>query len=119
MGGTGARMLEFLRDALESGMVDPEVGRKLLGAFGGTERPLRNQVLGLQILAEIALVLDQQALALETLRLAEERGLMDIFILDHCPLFDSITDTAGLRAIRDRVATRASRVLHAFRALAS
>ena len=119
MGGTAGRMLEFLRHALESKMVDPELGKKLLGAFGGTDHPLRNQVLGLQVLAELALVLDQQTLALDTLRLAEDRGLMDLLVLDNCPLFDAVTDTAALRAIRDRVATRASRVLHAFRAMAS
>jgi len=119
MGGNAGRLMEFLRDAVGNGVADPEAGRKLMTMFGGDGRPLRNQLIGMQLLAEIALVVGQEPLALDTLAAAEQIGLMDVVILDRCPLFDTVSDTARLREIRDRVATRAARVLHAFRALAT
>src|SRR5262249_33703624 len=113
-----SRLLEFIATAADTGTLDADVWRTFVGKFGGTGQPLRGQLMGLQLLSEIALVLGDAKLSIETLAEAERLGLVDIVMLDKCPLYEQVTSSAAFRQIRDRVAARAARVLAAFRSTA-
>jgi hypothetical protein len=73
------------------------------------------QVIGLQFMAEIAIILGHHDLAIRALARAADLGLMDITWLDHCPLFAALAMDLRWRAIHEAVAVRASAVLVAFR----
>jgi serine/threonine-protein kinase len=115
MGPQASRLLTFITQAAESQMIDPTVWKQFLAVFGGADRPIRSQLIGLQVVAELALTLDRTDLALETLDQAEKLGLMDVVVLDRCPLFDRVVNEGRFRALRKRVAQRAADVLAAFR----
>jgi hypothetical protein len=116
MGAQASRLVTFISSAAEAGMADPQVWQQFLALFGGNDRPHRQQLIGLQMLAEVALTLDRTDLAIDTLEQAERIGLIDVVVLDRCPLFDRIANEVAFRALRKRVAGRAAEVLTAFRA---
>ena len=119
MGNHASKLVTFISAAAESGMVEPDVWQQFLSVFGGSnDLPIRGQLMGLQILAEIALVLGKHELALDTLEQADRMGLLDIVVIDKCPLFDAVADFPRFQALRQRVAVRAVRVLAAFRSTA-
>ena len=106
----------IVHDCVLANELLPERWAEALNAFSD-ERPARTKVLGFQIMAEIALVFDRPALAIEALRLSSNNGLIDITWLDRCPLFDdAFTSEPEWKAIHDDVSARAARVLAAFRA---
>jgi hypothetical protein len=97
----------------------PETWHNVQQAFTDTDHPVRQQLMGLQLLTEIALVRREPELALEPLAIAARTGLMDIVWLDHCPLLVQLADDARYTPIRAQVADRATRVLAAFRSVTS
>jgi hypothetical protein len=118
MGANANRLLQFISETAEGGMVDPVVWRTFLEQFGGANQPLRGQLIGLQLLSEIALIVGKPQLAIDTLEEADRHGLMDVIILDKCPLYEQLQPLRAYRAIRDSVSARAARVLAAFRSTA-
>jgi hypothetical protein len=70
------------------------------------------------VLSEIAIVLDQDEFAFETLEHADRLGLIDIVVLEKCPLFERVQHVSRFREIRERVRQRASKVLAGFRSTA-
>jgi serine/threonine-protein kinase len=117
MGPNARSTIGFLRHANETGRVDVETARLFIAGLRRNDHPLRGKLLGLQIIAEIALVHANHELAIEALTTADELGLIDIVVLTKCPLFDPIADLPAFREIRARVAARAAQVLAAFRAV--
>ena len=118
LGPYAGRLLEVVSQAAETGHIDRAVWPMFLQVFGGAGRPLRGQLMGLQLLSEIALVLGNPEAAIDALEVADRMGLIDIVVLDRCPLFDRVHDEPRFQALRGRVAERAARVLAAFRSAA-
>jgi eukaryotic-like serine/threonine-protein kinase len=116
MGTYASRLLEFVAQAASTGNIDAETWRMFVAKFGGTGQPLRSQLMGLQLLSELALVLGDPMLSIDTLEEADRLGLIDVVVLDKCPLYERVSAETSFRRCRDRVASRASRVLAAFRA---
>lgn len=100
----------------EHGTFDRHAWTESVASQQDPERPHRFQVVGLQRLAEAAMLMDQQEAAFETLTAAASFGLVDVVWLDDCPLFSSLHGDPAFDAIRAVVAERASRMLTAFRA---
>lgn len=113
-----ADMLAFFRHTVATGQLDRALWNQLDQRIARPGRPLRMQVMGLQLMAETALALGSHDLALRALARATELGLIDITWLDGCPLFSPLTIDLRWRVIRDDVAERAARVLAAFRSAA-
>jgi serine/threonine-protein kinase len=118
LGPFAGRMVEVVSRAAVTGDIESEMWPAFLHLFGGAGRPHRGQLMGLQLLSEMALVLGKVGPALDALEAADRMGLIDIVVLDRCPLFDRLTDEPRFQAVRGRVAERAARVLAAFRAAA-
>jgi serine/threonine-protein kinase len=119
IGPQGDRLLRFMNSLARDQHPTPDTWRNVQEAFTDDDHPMRQQLMGLQLLAEVALVRREPELALEPLALAANKGLMDIVWLDHCPLFAQLADDARFAPIRARVAERAARVLAAFRSVTS
>jgi serine/threonine-protein kinase len=119
IGPQGDRLLRFMNTLARDAHPTPETWRNVQEAFTDSEHPVRQQLMGLQLLTEIALVRREPELALEPLAIAARTGLMDIVWLDHCPLLAQLADDARYTPIRAQVADRAARVLAAFRSVTS
>jgi hypothetical protein len=115
MGEGASKIAEFMTEIARTGEVDPDAFRRFLAMFSGADQPIRQQLMGLQLLTEGALNFDRVEIALETLATAAQRGLMDRVWLDHCPLFIKVQKVPRFIATRDYVANRAAKVLSAFR----
>ena len=76
----------------------------------------RRLALFLQMRAEITGAVGDAEQTLDTLRLAGESGLIDVFWLDRCPLFDAIRGDARFAAVHELVKRRADAILAAYRA---
>jgi hypothetical protein len=83
--------------------------------FTQRAQPHRMQVIGLQLMAEIAVAIDEHELALRALGHAADMGLLDVTWLDGCPLFTRFAHDLSWRILRDDIARRADRALAAFR----
>jgi serine/threonine-protein kinase len=118
MGETPMHTIEFVRVLKTSADVDSTAWRDYL-APRGPDSPLRPHLISLQILGELALVFGRKDLALDAIGHAADIGLMDITWLDHCPLFLEVRSRPELAKIRLKVQARASRVLAAFRSVAT
>jgi len=105
----------FLAEVADEANVDPAMWHRVSTMFGGPDHPVRQQLMGLQLLAEIAMVFGRDAVGLEMLRTAAQRGLLDVVWLDRCPLFMALSTRQEFVEIRTQVADRAERVLAAFR----
>jgi len=114
-----SKIIEFMVSLGRTGTVDQAAWRRFLAMYVGTDHPQRQQLLGLQILVEGALVYDRLDIALETFAIAAQRGLMDRVWLDHCPLFARVATDPRFLEARTIVDARAARVLAAFRATQS
>ena len=115
VGGGASRIVEFMTAIARTGGIDPVAWQRFLMKYGGVDQPIRQQLMGLQLLTEGALIFDRHDIALDTLANAEQRGLIDRVWLDHCPLFQKLHQVPRYIATRDLVANRAARVLSAFR----
>ena len=114
-GGESTELLAVFKTWREHGTFDAESWRRAVLNLQAPDRPHRFQVVGLQRLAEMAILVEQREAALETLSAASQFGLIDVVWLDYCPLFTPLHADPGFQTIRDDVAARASRVLTAFR----
>ncbi len=114
-----ANKIGELLDAAVKGVVELDVWRRFIATFTTSDRPVRQQILGLQLIAEIAVLVHNHEIALEALSHASRFGLLDVVWLDRCPLFSELYETAGFATIRSEVAARAQRTLAAFRSTAS
>jgi serine/threonine-protein kinase len=119
IGTQGDRLLRFMNQLARDAEPSAEAWRNVQTAFTDDDHPARQQLMGLQLLAEIALVRHEPSLALEPLEIAARKGLMDIVWLDHCPLFVQLADEPRYAPIRAQVTQRAARVLAAFRSVTS
>ena len=119
IGQQGDRLLRFMNQLARDANPSAEAWRSVQAAFTDDDHPARQQLMGLQLLAEVALVRREPELAIEPLSIAARKGLMDIVWLDHCPLFVQLADDARYAPIRAQVAERAARVLSAFRSVTS
>ena len=116
MGEGASKIAEFMTQLAVTGTVRADAWQKFLAMFSGADQPQRQQLMGLQLLTEGALMFDRHEVALDTLTVATARGLMDRVWLDHCPLFLKIAKQPRDLDLRAQVAQRAQRVLSAFRA---
>jgi hypothetical protein len=99
----------------KTGGLDATAWQRFLAQYGGVDQPIRQQLMGLQLLTEGALIFDRHDIALDTLASADQRGLIDRVWLDRCPLFQKVHQMPRFIVTRDHVANRAARVLSAFR----
>jgi serine/threonine-protein kinase len=113
-----AHLLAFFKQSMITGQLDLAQWNQLDQRFTRRDRPQRMQILGLQLMTELAILLGHDDLAIRALAKAADLGLIDITWLDGCPLFAPLTVDLRWCAIRDAVALRADRVLAAFRAAA-
>jgi TolB-like protein len=111
-------MLAFFQHTVASGQIDLARWNQLDQRVVRPERPIRMQIMGLQLMTETALILHQFDLAVRALAKAVELGLLDVTWLDGCPLFAPVIRDLRWRALRDDVAQRAARVLAAFHSAA-
>lgn len=79
--------------------------------------PIRQFLIKLQIMSEIALLLDQHELALDGITRLVDLEFMDVTWLDRCPLIAKIANDPRFPPLRQRVGERAASVLAAFRAV--
>jgi serine/threonine-protein kinase len=77
--------------------------------------PMRQFLIKLQIMSEIALLLDQVELGLDGITRLVDLEFIDITWLDRCPLIAKIANDPRFPPLRRRVGERASSVLAAFR----
>ncbi|HET9621576.1 MAG TPA: serine/threonine-protein kinase [Kofleriaceae bacterium] len=112
-------LLAFFQHTVATGALDRARWEQLTAMFTRRDHPHRMQVLGLQLMAEIAVVLDEPDLAVRALGHAADMGLVDVIWLDGCPLFARFAHDLSWRTLRDEIARRADRVLAAFRGAAS
>lgn len=119
IGQQGDRLLRFMNELARNDHPPLEIWRSVQDAFTDNDHPARQQLMGLQLLAEVALVRHEPQLALEPLAIAATKGLMDLVWLDHCPLFAQLAGEPRYVPIRAQVAERAARVLAAFRSVTS
>jgi hypothetical protein len=123
MNQQASRLIDYVARIADTGLhekfSDRATWQPFLETFGGPDRPHRSQLMGLQMLAEVALVLGNDSASIDTLEVADRMGLLDIVVLDRCPLFDRVTGEARFQVVRGRVAERAARVLAAFRSTAA
>ncbi len=115
MGGTAARISGFMTQLAHQGTIEPDAWKRFLSLFAGVDQPHRQQLMGLQLLTEGALMYDKLDIALDTLEVAAQRGLMDRVWLEHCPLFAKVEKRPRYLELHARVAARAAQVLAAFR----
>nr|HEX4312623.1 protein kinase [Kofleriaceae bacterium] len=112
MGEHAVAILHFLR---QGGDLDMVAWQRFIDSYrAGADRPLRPQLMGLQLVTECALLVNQIDIAWKTLAQAEQLGLMDVVWLDNCPLVARFIGSRRLAELRDRVDLRAKRVLAAF-----
>jgi len=113
-----ALLLAVFERASRTGALDPAQWEALEQALTRPERPVRSQLMGLQLMTELSLLLDQHDLALRALGKATDTGLIDITWLRRCPVFAPITGDLRWLAVHDAVEQRAAAMLAAFRAAA-
>jgi hypothetical protein len=118
MGVTASRLVDYLTDAVKDGDIEQGLPTGFIAQFGGQGKPLRGQLIGLQLLAELSILFDHPETALEILEDADRKHFMDVVVLEKCILFDRVRPSARFQRLRDSVADRAARVLAAFRATA-
>ena len=118
MGGNAARIADFVQQAAATGRVDPVAWDSFLAIYAnaGPDTPIRQQIFGLQLLTEIALMFGDRDAALSTLARAVDRGLLDVGWLDHCQALHPLYGHEDFHELRIVVAQRATAVLGAIRA---
>ena len=111
-----SKIMGFLSALAQTGSFDQAAWQRFLAMYAGSDHPQRQQLMGLQLIVEVGLVHDRLDIALETLGVAAQRGLIDRVWLDHCPLFAKVAHDPRFVASRAVVSERADRVLATFRA---
>ena len=80
------------------------------------DQPHRAQLATLQRLVEMAAMMNQEAAAAGSMKIAVDYGLIDSFWARSCPVFARYDGSAWITEARDAIAARARSVLAAFRA---
>jgi TolB-like protein/predicted Ser/Thr protein kinase len=109
----------FVDQLDRSGELDREAWRRTLNEPFDPRVPRRQLLIRTQVYVEIALAFDQADLAIEAIERLNELGFMDITWLDKCPLMEKIVEHKRFARVRREVSERASRVLAAFRSVAT
>nr|MBA3454039.1 hypothetical protein [Deltaproteobacteria bacterium] len=117
-GNEGTDMVRTFNNWREGKPFDREAWDRVIKLLVKPSSPHRNQLVSLQRMAEMALIIEEPATAIDTISAASAFGLIDIVWLDNCPLFTRLRDEPSFREARAEVADRAWRVLSAFRAAA-
>jgi serine/threonine-protein kinase len=102
-------------EAIRKGAL-PEGAPTLDGLQASVEGAPRRRVLFCQMYAELHAYLGDTEGTLEGLHCASGAGLIDVFWMDRCPLFDPLRGDARFAAARMPVARRADEILDAYRA---
>ena len=118
MGPSANKLVDYISKTALDGKFDTDAWHGFLQEFGGELKPERGQLMGLQMLSEIAVVFGFDEFAIVALEQADRRNFIDIVVLEKCPLYDRIRNDARFKRLRANVAARAARVLAAFRATA-
>ena len=117
MGGGAEELTDLVARAIVKGELDHNEWTEKWSQFRiRGDAPVRQALMGMQIVAELLLLLGEQDSAFDSLEAAARTGLMDVVWLDGCPLFVALRASRRFTRIRDQVAARASRVLAAVRA---
>src|SRR5262249_28383551 len=116
MGQSASRMLGFIAHAAATGELELDSVARLTAKLSGGDRPRRQQILPLQLMAEVAVVLGREDVAQLALRNAADIGLIDLYWLDACPVCVSVGATTWFAEIRSDVRAFAANVLASFRA---
>jgi serine/threonine-protein kinase len=116
MGQGASKMIAMLAEAASTGEIDLDRVMLVAEKLGGPQRPRRQQILPLQLVSEVALLLDRDDVAQIALRRAADIGLIDIYWLDACPIFMRLGASAWFSTIRSDVRASAASVLASFRA---
>jgi eukaryotic-like serine/threonine-protein kinase len=112
------QMLAFVERTMTTGRLDLDEWSQLEQQFTRPDRSRRLQVMGLQLMSEMAILLGHDDLAIRALGRAADMGLIDVTWLDGCPLFSQVTGDLRWQAIHAQIAQRAARMLAAFRTAA-
>jgi len=118
MGDNATSVMDLVASSI-AGNVDTARWATIPEMYSGHDRPRRQQLLGLQMVSEMATVLGKHDVARDTLRQAVALGLIDTYWLGHCPLFVPFHDDSWFSEIRQGVADSASRVVTSFTAIAA
>lgn len=118
MGMTASRLVDYITDTVNDGAVGPGQVTEFIAQFGGAAKPLRGELIGLQLLSELSILYDRPETAVEILEEADRKHFLDVVVLEKCVLYDRVRSSLRFQQLRDRVATRAARVLSEFRATA-
>jgi serine/threonine-protein kinase len=117
MGGGVEELTELITTGLATGNIDAERwAHAWLRYEGERDRPVRQQLMGIQLITEILVMIGKPDSALDTLETAARTGLMDLLWLDACPMFAPLSTNPRFRSVRAKVADRATMVLAAFHA---
>ncbi|MBA3499604.1 MAG: hypothetical protein H0T65_04490 [Deltaproteobacteria bacterium] len=119
MGPSASKLVDYHSHATLPGKFDASAWRDFLADFGGTTRPERGQLMGLQLLSEIAIVFGHLDFAMAALEEADRRNFLDVVILEKCPIYDQLRSERRFQRVRESVTERAANVLLAFRATSS
>ncbi|MDB4955454.1 MAG: serine/threonine protein kinase [Myxococcales bacterium] len=111
-----AKLVEIVISAMSGGL-EQQSWEAMNHLAGQTELPVRQQLMGLQLIAEAGAAINNRELAVSSLERAAHLGLMDIVWFDGCPLFMSMVEDRRFMTARTQVARRASAVLAAFRSV--
>ncbi|MFT3692627.1 MAG: protein kinase [Kofleriaceae bacterium] len=96
--------------------LSPDAWNVFVGATSEKHSPQRQQLMGLQLIIEGALMHERPDVAYDALSMASKIGLMDVVWMDNCPLFEKIRGEQRYRELHAAVANRAARVLGVFHA---
>jgi serine/threonine-protein kinase len=118
IGGGVERLTELITNAIATGDVDSnEWSSTWLQYEGERDRPVRQQLMGMQLVSEIMFMLGKYDAAFDTLEAAARIGFMDVVWMDACPLLAPVSSQRRFHSIRAIVAARAAKVQAAFHAV--
>jgi serine/threonine-protein kinase len=111
MGPFAQTTVRLLIEALDRGTIDVTGWRaEWLERSRTVGVPVRQQLMGAQLVVEALLLTNQIDEAITTITDAAELGLMDIMWIDHCPALRALAADARFVPIRYAVDSRAARV---------
>lgn len=96
------------------GEVLPDVQRAILMGARASGRATRRRAFFCQLAAEVSAYLGAEDDALSAMEDSVDAKLIDIFWLDHCPLFDTMRSHPRFIAVRKTVDARAKEILACF-----
>ena len=110
------KLMDYVVVPLRARAIDTTAWREQVALVESGARPLRARLMGVQILAELAMGVGERELALDALERVAAIGLLDLDWLRRCPLWQPLADERRYGAIVAQVAGRAVQVAAAYRA---